>query len=186
VTRVWLVRHSEASAHWGQDLDPALSPQGIADAAAAVDLLHGVGPLPVVTSPMKRTRQTAGAFASAWGVEVAVEPAVSEVPSPTSDLAQRQQWLGGFLASGWSTQPDDLWTWRRNLLRFVRSLTAPTVVVTHAVAINTVLAEANNDEAVFTSAVAPGSVTVVDIGAGDAGLLSVVALGVVNDAARVW
>jgi broad specificity phosphatase PhoE len=186
VTRVWLVRHGEASANWGQELDPSLSPQGRLDAAAAVDLLDGVGPMPVVTSPMRRTRQTAEAFASAWGVEVVVEPAVSEVPSPTSDLVQRQQWLGGFLASGWSMQPDDLWRWRQNLLRFLRSLTTPTVVVTHAVAINTVLAEANNDDGVFTSAVAPGSVTVVDFSAGDAGLLSVVALGVVNDAARVW
>lgn len=186
MTRVWLVRHGEASANWGQDLDPPLSPQGHLHAATAVDLLAGVGPMSVVTSPMARTQQTAEAFALAWGVEVAVESAVSEVPSPTPDLTQRQQWLGGFLAGKWSAQPDDLWTWRRSLLAFVRLLTEPTVVVTNAVAINTVLAESNNDDRVFTSPVAPGSVTVVDVGPGGEGSLSVVALGVLSDAARVW
>lgn len=186
VTRVWLVRHGEASAGWGEDHDPGLSPQGREDAAAAADLLAGAGPVPVVTSPLARTRQTAEAFALRWGVTVTVEPAVSEVPSPTSDLIERQQWLGDFLSGSWSTQPAELWQWRRRLLGFVRSITEPTVVVTHAVAINTVLAEANVDDRVFTEAVAPGSVTVIEVEPGGGSPLVVVAIGARDHASGLW
>ncbi len=184
--RVWLVRHGEASARWWQDHDPQLSAQGQRDAATAVDLLADVGPVPVVTSPLARTRQTAAAFAQAWDVEPVVQPAVSEVPSPISDLAGRQQWLQDFLGATWSDQTDDLWAWRRQLVGFVRSVREPTVVVTHAVAINTVLSEANGDDRVFTHAVAPGSVTAIDVGTGEAAPLMVVAIGAVDTATALW
>jgi broad specificity phosphatase PhoE len=186
VTRVWLVRHGEASAQWWQDRDPGLSPVGRDEALAAVHLLDGVGPLPVVASPLARTRETAGVFASAWGVDVAVESAVSEVPSPVHDLAGRQQWLQEFLGGHWSMQPPGLWGWRHALLEYLCSLGEPTVVVTHAVAINTVLAEANGDDRVFTHAVAPGSVTVIDVEPRHTAPLTVVAVGARDDTARLW
>lgn len=186
MTRVWLVRHGSASAQWWQDRDPGLSPVGRAEALAAVHLLDGVGPLPLVTSPLARTRETAGVFASAWGKDVAVEPAVSEVPSPVHDLDGRQQWLQEFLGGYWSTQPPALWDWRHALLEFLCSLGEPTVVVTHAVAINTVLAEANGDDRVFSHAVAPGSVTVIDVEPGPPAALTVVAVGARDDTVRLW
>lgn len=186
MTSVWLVRHGAASAQWWQDRDPGLSPVGREEATSAVRLLDDVGPLPVVASPLARTRETAGVFAAAWGVEIAVEPAVSEVPSPVHDLAGRQQWLQEFLGGHWSSQPSGLWGWRHALVEFMCSLAEPTVVVTHAVAINTVLAEANGDDRVFTHAVAPGSVTVVDVEPGHPVPLTVVAVGALDGAARLW
>jgi broad specificity phosphatase PhoE len=186
VTRVWLVRHGAASAHWGEHLDPGLSPQGRSDAAAASDLLAGGGPMPVVSSPLARTRQTAEVIAAAWSVGVVVEPAVTEVPSPTQDLAGRHRWLVDLLGGTWTTQPAPLWKWRQELVAFVCSLAEPTVVVTHAVAINTVLAEATGDDRVFTEAVAPGSVTVVDVDPGGEAPMVVVAVGALDGAARLW
>jgi broad specificity phosphatase PhoE len=214
-TRLWLVRHGHAAAGWGEDRDPPLSPLGRRDAEVAADLVAPGGVRPVFTSPMLRTRQTADVLASRLGVRAVVASEVTEVPSPegpvggtgavrrdegdedddvaegheAAALRHRAQWLSVFLAGRWTGQPEPLWAWRRRLLGFLATRDQPSVVVTHAVAINTVLAEAAGDDRVFTSAVAPGSVTVVDVhsepGQG-AWSFAVVAVGAADASSRVW
>jgi broad specificity phosphatase PhoE len=192
VTRLWLVRHGEAAAHWGEELDPPLSPAGQRDARRAAGLLAAVGPLPVMASPLMRTRQTAEVIASSWATEVSIAEAVREVPSPpvaagagAADVLQaRSQWLGGLLADRWTNQPDWLWAWRRTLLGFLAALAHPAVVVTHAVAINTVLSAARGDDRVFTVPVATGSITVVEVDPAAEPPWAIVAVGV-RDAATI-
>jgi broad specificity phosphatase PhoE len=210
VNRLWLVRHGRATAGWGEDADPPLSPEGRGDAEVAADLLAPGGSLPVVTSPLRRTRQTAEVIAGRWASVHTAADEVTEVPSSdplgsggeladpvdaAEALAARAAWLAGFLVSEWRSQPAWLWAWRRRLLGFLGGCTQPTVVVTHAVAINTVLSAARlsdsgADDRVFTVAVAPGSVTVVDVrGAGrrePAPSFEVVAVGATDPASLIW
>ena len=150
MARLILVRHGRAAAGWGDDLDPGLDDLGRAQAAAAADALAPIGPLPVVASPLRRTRETAAAFESRWGVTARLEPAVGEIPSPTPDLSARTEWLRSVMASTWSVQSRELHQWRDALLRALLDLQQDTVVVTHFVAINVAVGAATGDDRVIS------------------------------------
>ena len=57
MTQLYLVRHGRAAAGWNTDPDPGLDDIGRAQAAAAADRLAPIGPLPIVTSPLRRCRE---------------------------------------------------------------------------------------------------------------------------------
>ena len=137
MSRVYLVRHGEAAAGWGDDPDPGLSDRGRqqATAMAAWFAGAGIGPLPVVTSPLRRTRETAAALEAAWGVTARVDQAVGEVPSPTDDVGERMAWLGQVLATPWADWPAELTAWRASVTDCLAGIGEDTVVVTHYVLI---------------------------------------------------
>ena len=55
-----LVRHGRPAAGWDADPDPGLDPEGVAQAERMAAALAPSGPLPIVVSPKRRTRETAG------------------------------------------------------------------------------------------------------------------------------
>jgi broad specificity phosphatase PhoE len=139
---IFLVRHGEAASAWGQDPDPGLSPLGVQQAEAAAQLL-----LPrlddsakLVSSPLQRAQETAIPFSDALGLEVGVDKAFSEIPAPVP-LAQRQNWLRGFMQESWAVQPDELAFWRDNALNQLRSFETTTVVFTHFLVLNAVVGQ---------------------------------------------
>ncbi len=91
MARVRLVRHGHAAAGFGAATDPGLDEQGRVQAAALVDRLAPLGPLPLVSSPLRRTRETVAVLEAAWGSPARIEPRVAEIPSPTDDLAERRR-----------------------------------------------------------------------------------------------
>jgi broad specificity phosphatase PhoE len=135
LSRIYLVRHGHAAAGWSEDHDPGLSETGRAQAESAAVELAPLGPLAIVTSPLRRARETAAPLAEAWGTTPTVDPAVSEIPSPTDDLAERGEWLMGLFATGWDDWPADLQAWRRGIPETLAALEADTVVFTHFVLI---------------------------------------------------
>jgi broad specificity phosphatase PhoE len=140
VTTLHLVRHGQAAAGWNEDHDPGLAPDGWAQAEAAAAELAPLGPLPIVVSPLRRTRETAAPLAAAWGVEPVVDEAVSELPSPTDDLAERGRWLVGLFDLAWDEWPPELQAWRARIPRTLARLAAEhpggVVVVSHYVFIS--------------------------------------------------
>lgn len=162
-TRLYLVRHGRASAGWGDDLDPGLDDVGRAQAAAAAAALAPSGPLPIVVSPLRRTRETASAFEHVWGVEAVVDPAVGEIPSPTDGLTARQSWLVGVLAGCWGdvAAGDPLHGWRDGVVGALLALPTDTVVVTHYVAINVAVGAATTDDRFVCFHPDNGSITVL-------------------------
>jgi len=66
-----LVRHGEAAAGWIDDADPGLSEVGQQQARDVVDRLVALGPLPILTSPLRRCRETAAPLA-----EIGEQPAL--------------------------------------------------------------------------------------------------------------
>ena len=143
--RLILVRHGRAASGWGDHLDPGLDQLGHAQARAAADALADLGPLPIVVSPLRRTRETAQPLEARWGVEARVEPAVGEVRSPVPDLSARVEWLREFMVSTWDAQPPALLEWRDDLIGALLALEEDTVVFTHFVAINAAVGVATND-----------------------------------------
>lgn len=145
---LYLVRHGEAASAWGQDPDPGLSERGAAQAQSVAEQLAPKGPLQIITSPKLRCQETSKPLGAAWGREPTVEPGVTEVVMPSRLEMDRVDWLRGFMMGKWSDAEVELQCWRANLIRALLDLPQDTVVFTHFVAINTVLAEAQGDERV--------------------------------------
>ncbi len=148
MTTLYLVRHGKAAAGWDADHDPGLDPAGRAQAEEMAVLLASRGPLPLLVSPMARTRETAIPLAEQWQTEPHIEPRVSEIPSPVSDLAERARWLRGVAGNQWSQLEPTLQTWRSNLIEALREQTGDTVIVTHFIAINAAVGAAINEDRV--------------------------------------
>lgn len=164
--RLYLVRHGKAAAAFAESQDAALDPTGLAQAAAVAARLAPLGPLPVVSSPMRRTRETAAPLERLWRRVARVEPAVSEIPSPGLPMAQRGEWLRGIMASRWPLLSPELQSWRRALLSTLASIAESTVIVTHYVAINAAVGAAVGDDRVLIFGPDNCSVTVLDVEAG--------------------
>lgn len=177
MTTLYLVRHGQAAAGWGTDHDPGLDDVGRSQAVAVAAALAPLGPLPIVVSPLRRTRETADAFAGMWpDVSPVVDQAVGEIPSPTDDLAGREAWLVGVLAGRWSDLDDGLSAWRRNVVDALLGMGDDTVVVTHFVAINAAVGAATDDDRLVCFRPDNCSVTLLEHDATGGGL-RVVALG---------
>jgi broad specificity phosphatase PhoE len=149
--RLYLVRHGRPLARYDQDHDPGLDDFGIGQANGAAASLEGIGPLPVATSPLRRTRETAAPFERQWSVTASVEPRIGEIKSPSDHLAERSEWLGAILRGErrWPELDDDRRRWRDEVLAALLELTADTVVVTHYIAINAAVGAATGDERVM-------------------------------------
>lgn len=149
MTTIYLVRHGKAAAAFDEDRDPPLDETGLRQALAMADRLGPLGPLQLVASPMRRTRETAAALEQVWGAPARIEPRVTEVPSPDPDLPDRRAWLRTFMTGAWSDpEGQRLAAWREELFEAIRELSADTVIVSHFVAINTLVGGIRGDERV--------------------------------------
>ena len=99
MARLYLIRHGKPAAVWGgDDDDPGLDETGQAQANAARDWLMALPkderPMKVVSSPLRRCRETAEPTAAALGVEIEIDERVGEIPTPSA-LApdERGHWL---------------------------------------------------------------------------------------------
>jgi len=95
---VWLVRHGEAAASWGEHADPGLSDSGHQQAEAAAEALVArlPGGVELVSSPKARALETAAPLASRLERGVQVVDAFREIDAPVP-LEDRQAWLRGFM-----------------------------------------------------------------------------------------
>ena len=139
---IFLVRHGEAAASWGEDPDPGLSELGRQEAEAAATQLNmqlGDDTL-ILSSPLQRAIETAEPLARSLQQTVLQDKAFSEVPAPVP-LPQRQNWLRQFMQQQWSEQEDELIAWRTAALQKLLLQTRPTVVFTHFLVINAVVGQ---------------------------------------------
>jgi broad specificity phosphatase PhoE len=146
--RLYLVRHGHAAAGFGEAADPGLSEAGRGQAVAMAVRLGPHGPLPILVSPLRRTRETALPLEHRWDAEATVEPAIAEIPSPSADPARRIAWLRKVMAQRWADLGDDLQAWRKAAVDRLQAVTADTVVVSHFIAINVAYGAATGDDRV--------------------------------------
>ena len=168
---IYMVRHGRAETNAPDPMDPGLDDLGRRQAVETAAALAPKGPLPILSSPFARARETAAALAGLWQAEVAIEPRVAEIPFPTTDLAQRRIWLRQAMAGRWSGLDDDLQNWRRDLVDCVAHLERDCVVFCHFIAINVAAGAAQGDDRLVVFQPDNASVTVFNNDDGELQLL---------------
>jgi broad specificity phosphatase PhoE len=156
MSRLYLIRHGKPAAVWGEaDEDPGLDEAGQAQANAARDFLLSLPqdqrPSRVVSSPLRRCRETAEPTARALGVEIEIDPFVGEIPTPKAlSAADRPGWLRGVFQGRWKDVEGDLDydAWRGDVVRALHAR-GDTAVFSHYVAINAVISHLDGDERVL-------------------------------------
>lgn len=169
--RLYLVRHGRPTATFAESPDAGLDATGVAQAEAAAHRLAPLGPLAIVSSPLRRTRETAAPLERLWARRAVIEAAVAEIPSPGVALAQRGEWLRGVMAGRWADVSPALRDWRGAVIEALLALAEPTVVFTHYVAINAAVGEALGDDRVVVFAPDHTSVTALEADGGALRLL---------------
>ncbi|MEQ8745220.1 histidine phosphatase family protein [Pyruvatibacter sp.] len=160
MARIYMIRHGKAAAGWAADPDPGLDAEGQAQAEAVAEhlgpaLSEKAGPLPVLTSPLKRCRETSIPLARMWSLVPVVEPLVSEIPSPTDDLEARGAWLRRIMPGTWADIAKDQTSgtvdftgWRDALVQRLQRIEQDTVIFSHFIAINAAVGAAKGNDSV--------------------------------------
>jgi broad specificity phosphatase PhoE len=166
-----MIRHGKPSSTWGQhpDPDPGLDEAGHAQARAAAGALLALPieqrPSRVVSSPLRRCRETARPFAEALGVEVLIDPRIGEIPSP-SGLAEEERgpWLRDAFQKRWPQIEGDIDydVWRRSVGAALTDY-AGTAVFSHFVAINAAVSCVSGDDRVLSFRPDHASISVFDV-----------------------
>ncbi len=173
---IYMIRHGEAAAGWDADTDPGLSDKGRAQAeAVATEMEKRAGrKLPLLSSPLRRCRETAIPLSTAWNCEPVIEARVAEVPSPIDNLAERGVWLRRIMAGTWAqavagegngghtSKKIDLLGWRQSVIDALTSLEEDTVIFSHFIAINVAAGAAMEDNRLITFLPDNCSVTVFE------------------------
>jgi broad specificity phosphatase PhoE len=141
--RLYLIRHGRPSSSWGgHDDDPGLDEVGLGQARAARDWLlarpQDERPRLVVSSPLRRCRETAEPTAEALGVAVEIDPIVGEIPTPKAlSPSERPGWLRKSFEGTWAQIEGDFDydAWRDDILGALANR-GHTAVFSHYVAIN--------------------------------------------------
>jgi broad specificity phosphatase PhoE len=149
-----MIRHGKPLSGWGDlqaDPDPGLDAEGWEQARGAARALLALPqaerPTRVVSSPLRRCRETAQPFAEALGVEVEIDTAVSEIPTPAAIPAdQRGSWLKSAFETTWDRVKGDIdyAGWARNVCAAV-ARHENAAIFSHFVAINAAVSVAVGD-----------------------------------------
>ena len=175
MARLYLVRHGKAETTWDdRDPDPGLNEVGWTQAEAMANQLAGKDPLALVTSPLRRTRETAKTLERRWNVIARVDARIGEITVPASISKPRTEWLKDVLQHRWSELDPSLESWREKVLQALVTIAQDTVLVSHFVAINVAVGHALGDDRVTCFHPENCSCTVLDL---QGGKLRVVELG---------
>lgn len=162
MARLYLVRHGHAAA--GFDVgDPGLDEVGRSQAESVARELEGLGPLPILTSPLRRTRETALPLARAWKCQPRVELAIAEIPTPPHlDVATRVPWLRKFMTGSWRDADPLLAAWRESVIATLLAQPEDAVLFSHFIAINVGIGRVLDDDRVVVFAPDNCSVTTLE------------------------
>ena len=173
--RVYMIRHGKPASTWGDhvtDADPGLDVAGREQAKAASEALLALPtehrPALVVSSPLRRCRETAAPFAGAIGMDLQIEEGVAEIPTPTTMAAEaRKAWLKKAFSTTWTAVEGDIdyALWRDRVAQAVARY-AGAAIFSHFVAINAAVSAATGEETVLSFQPDHASITVFDVEGG--------------------
>jgi broad specificity phosphatase PhoE len=163
MVKLYLVRHGRAEAGFGGAMDPGLDALGREQAEAVAATLGARGPLPILSSPLRRAQETAAPLARLWNCTPVIEDAVAEIPSPKGmTLEERVAWLRGLMAGSWRDASPALAEWREHCIATLAAIARDTVIFSHYVAINVAAGVATGDDRVVVFSPDNCSVTVLE------------------------
>jgi len=162
MTRIYLIRHGEATGYEGAD--PGLSELGASQARQVAERLDEIigAPIHLVTSPLRRARETAQPLAARWSTQALVVDAFRELPSPGTQ-SERRPWLRAALRSTFAELDEQQRDWRTGIVRTLSQREHDAVVFTHAVVISSVVGHLQDDDRVLGFLPANTSITIVDV-----------------------
>lgn len=121
----------------------------------------------MLTSPLRRCRETAVPLCVAWGATAVVHDGVAEIPSPEGvAMADRVEWLRAAMSGRWSALGPVYTGFRERVVATLAGLTSDTVVFSHFVAINAAIGAAVGDDSLVIRRLDNCSVTVIDVANG--------------------
>lgn len=167
MARIYLVRHGHAAAGFNEERDPGIDATGQAQAVVVARQLAPLAPIDLVTSPLRRTRETAAPLERLISQHARVADAVAEIPSPSADLAARGEWLRAAMQGGWSDLAPEYQQWRRDVVAYLCSLSRNTIVFSHFIAINAAIGYATGDDRLRCHSPDNCSVTIFDVAGGE-------------------
>ncbi|AOS97478.1 bifunctional RNase H/acid phosphatase [Microbulbifer aggregans] len=143
--RILLIRHGEALKK-PSITDPMLTPLGEEQSRQLAENLATETPVSLISSPMRRARQTAEPLAATWQRQVTIEPVVTEIPSPLElPSSERGTWIRGLLDKEWHQLDPHQLEWRLAIMDYLRGLEEDTAIFCHFMVINSVVAEVRGD-----------------------------------------
>lgn len=153
---IHVIRHGRPASTWGEaDDDPGLDEAGLEQARAAareiLALPAALRPARVVSSPLRRCRETAAPLAEALGVDVEIDPRVGEIPTPANlPPDQRPAWLRQAFGGRWDeiVGDRDYGDWARGVAAALCEYSGA-AVFSHFVALNAALATATGEARVL-------------------------------------
>lgn len=170
MNRVYLIRHGRPASTWGgAEDDPGLDDVGREQAVKAMEWLmalpEGERPTQVVSSPLRRCRETAEPMAQALGVEALIDARVGEIPTPSAiAAADRPAWLREAFGGDWGDIKGDLdyQSWAEGVASAVADH-AGAAVFSHFVALNAAVGVASGEARVAAFRPDHCSITIFDI-----------------------
>ena len=161
--RLYFVRHGRAEAGWDTAVDPQLDTLGQQQSLEMAQQLEPLGPMNIVTSPLRRCQQTARPLCEAWEVEPVIRHEIAEIPSPVGvSIPDRVEWLRLAMSGTWESLGPRYMKFRDELVNFVRQIGDDTVIVSHFVAINAIIGKIQNDDQLVLYRLDNCSVTTVE------------------------
>jgi broad specificity phosphatase PhoE len=158
---LYIVRHGRVASNPADAGDPELSPEGQAQAVAVARELGTrlAGTLPILTSPLRRCRETAAPLSSLWGVQPITDARMAEVPGPPPSALPRDEWLRRALILDWpeliqlgktlqAGYDSTLVNWREGVLSAVLACRTDAVIFSHFVPVNVLTGRATRSERV--------------------------------------
>lgn len=146
---IHVIRHGKPASTWGgADDDPGLDAVGLEQARAVAREIMALPaasrPCRVVSSPLRRCRETAAPLADALGVEIEIDARVGEIPTPRALSAdERPDWLRTAFSGSWGEIAGDLdyAAWARGVASALQDHHGA-AVFSHFVALNAAVATA--------------------------------------------
>lgn len=170
MTRVYVIRHGRPASNWGgDDGDPGLDEIGRQQAIAVMEAMlvlpEAARPRRVVSSPLRRCRETAEPLAEALGLELHIDTRVGEIPTPVAlSDPERPAWLRTAFGGEWDQIAGDMdyAAWARSVAAAVAEYPLA-AVFSHFVALNAAVGVATGTRRVASFRPDHCSVTTFDI-----------------------
>lgn len=165
--KIYVVRHGKAAASFTDDLDPGLDELGVKQARETALLLkervlEEKSQLTLVSSPLKRARETAQPLADLLGLDITIDNRIAEIPSPGLDLSERGSWLQAIMGGKVDQLDDELIKWRQEMIQCLLQVGEDTAFFSHFVAINLLVGAAESSEDVMVFRPDNGSITLFE------------------------
>ena len=170
---VYVIRHGRPASTWGSsEDDPGLDDLGRQQADEAMAWLMALPeaerPRHVVSSPLRRCRETAQPMARALGLDLMIDPRVGEIPTPSSiQASERPAWLRAAFAGDWQDIQGDLdyHAWAQGVALAIADY-PNSAVFSHFVALNAAVSVATGEDRVAAFRPDHCSITIFDINDG--------------------